>query len=87
MDSGILITEVEGSHAGLDPITGDFSLSAKGYRVSHGNQGDPVRNFTIAGNFFEFINRISEKADDRRTDRMSAFSSPSLLISDVSISG
>ncbi|MBL7006690.1 MAG: TldD/PmbA family protein [Spirochaetia bacterium] len=87
LDSGILITEVEGLHAGLDPITGDFSLSAKGYRVSHGNQGDPVRNFTIAGNFFEFINRISEKADDRRTDRMSAFSSPSLLISDVSISG
>jgi PmbA protein len=87
LDSGILITVVEGLHAGLDPITGDFSLSAKGYRISGGEQGEPVRNFTIAGNFFEFINRISAKADDRRTDRMSAFSTPSLLIPDVSISG
>ncbi|NQT59488.1 MAG: TldD/PmbA family protein, partial [Bacteroidetes bacterium] len=87
LGSGVIITEVEGLHAGLDPITGDFSLSAKGYRISDGEQGDPVRNFTIAGNFFEFINRIAAKADDRRTDRMQAFSSPSLLIPDVSISG
>ncbi len=87
LGAGILITVVEGLHAGLDPITGDFSLSAKGYRISGGKQGEPVRNFTIAGNFFEFINRISAKADDRRTDRMSAFSSPSLIIPDVSISG
>lgn len=87
LDSGVIISDVEGLHAGLDPVTGDFSLSAKGYRVSGGETGDPVRNFTIAGNFFEIINRIAAKADDRREDRIQTFSSPSMLIPDVSISG
>jgi PmbA protein len=87
MNSGILITEVEGLHAGLNTVTGDFSLSAKGFMVEAGARSYPVRNVVVAGNFFELASRIVAKAGDLRENTRGGFDSPSVMIERMSVSG
>jgi PmbA protein len=87
MGEGLLITEVEGLHAGLNPVTGDFSLSAKGFMVEGGRRAYPVRNIVAAGNFFELARNLSAVADDARKISLEPLTSPSILISKLSISG
>ena len=41
MGEGLLITELGGLHAGANPVSGDFSLIAKGFRVAGGKAGCP----------------------------------------------
>jgi PmbA protein len=84
---GIYIINIDGLHAGTDAITGDFSLSAKGFMIEGGEKAFPVRNITIAGNFYELIMDINGIADNRRTDGFGNFSSPSILIKKLSVSG
>ena len=33
IDEGLLITQVAGLHSGVNPVSGDFSLAAKGFIV------------------------------------------------------
>ncbi|TVQ19940.1 MAG: TldD/PmbA family protein [Spirochaetaceae bacterium] len=87
LGSGILITEVEGLHAGLNTVTGDFSLSAKGFLVEGGIRGVPVRNVVAAGNFFDLASNLAAKAGDLRDDNRGGFDSPSVLIEALSVSG
>jgi len=87
MESGILVTEVAGLHAGLNPVTGDFSLSAKGFLISGGRRAHPVRNLVVAGNFFELASRLVAKADDARVDTRGGFDAPSVLIEELAVSG
>ena len=42
------MTEVSGLHAGTNSVTGDFSLSSKGFLVKEGRKGVPVKNFTVS---------------------------------------
>ncbi|MCX8058700.1 MAG: TldD/PmbA family protein [Spirochaetes bacterium] len=87
INKGIFVTNIEGLHAGIDKVSGDFSLASKGFLIENGQKTIPLKNFTIAGNFFELIKNIVDKADDRRTDNYVPFSSPALLIEELSISG
>ena len=86
---GLLITELEGMHAGANPITGDFSLAAKGFRVVGGRKADAVAQITVAGNFYDLLNSIEAVGGDLefRHPGASCFGSPSLLISSLSIAG
>ena len=34
-------------HAGANPISGDFSLSAKGFAVRHGKRAEAVAQITV----------------------------------------
>ena len=87
MRSGILVTEVAGLHAGLNTVTGDFSLSAKGFRIQDGVRSYPVRNAVVAGNFFELASRLVAKAADMRDDTRGGFDAPSVMIESLSVSG
>lgn len=87
MGSGILVTEVSGLHAGLNPVTGDFSLSAKGFWIDGGTRAYPVRNAVVAGNFFELASRLVGKAGDIREDTPGGFDAPSVMIESLSVSG
>jgi PmbA protein len=84
---GILINSVEGLHSGLNPVSGDFSVGAKGFAIQKGRLGAPLKNMVVAGNFYELIDRIDAKASDRRIMVHEPFSSPSILVSDLSVSG
>ncbi len=57
-ENGVYVTDVTGLHAGANPVTGDFSLSAKGFLITEGKKGAPVKNFTVSGNFFELLKNV-----------------------------
>lgn len=85
--NGIYITDLEGLHAGLDQISGDFSIAAKGFLLENGKRGKAVKNITVAGNFFELLKDIEAVADNSRFNDHAEFSSPSILVKALSISG
>ena len=89
MGDGIIITRLEGMHAGANPISGDFSLGAKGYRVDGGKIGGAVKQITIAGNYYQLLKNIVEVGSDLEfgMPRSACFGSPSVLVSKLSVAG
>lgn len=48
LGTGLMITDVTGLHAGVNPVTGDFSLLSRGFLVENGEIVRPVDQITIA---------------------------------------
>ena len=86
LGDGLLITEVGGLHAGANPISGDFSLIAKGFRVNGGKQGKPVEQITIAGNFYQLLKDIRAVGSDLEFKR-SNIGSPSVDVGTIHVAG
>lgn len=86
---GLLITDVQGMHAGANAITGDFSLAAKGFKIEGGRITAPVNQITVAGNFYELLKDIAAVGADLdfRAPGASCFGSPSLLVGELSVAG
>ena len=89
LGDGLLITELQGMHAGANPITGDFSLAAKGFRVRGGRKAEAVAQITIAGNFYEVLKDVEAVGGDLefRAPGGSCFGSPSVLVKRLSVAG
>lgn len=89
LGSGLIITELSGMHAGLNPVSGDFSLIAKGLLVEGGNVIRSVDQITCAGNFLKLLNGIIAVGSDLRFGVPSSgrVGSPSLLIDSLVIAG
>lgn len=87
IDSGLLVTEVQGLHSGLNSISGDFSLSAYGFLIENGKIGRPVNQVTIAGNYFDMLNEVEAIASDLKFGLPGAIGSPSLKIKKLSVAG
>lgn len=88
--NGICIKEVSGLHAGANPITGDFSLLAAGYRFEDGKKTVPVKNITVSGNFFTVLKEIERVGADLKFIRTAGggkCGSPSVLVRDMTIAG
>ena len=86
MGDGLFITSLMGLHAGTNAVSGDFSLSAEGFRIEGGKQGQPVEQITIAGNFYKLLEAVEEIADDLYFGS-SGIGSPSVLIRNLDIAG
>lgn len=86
IDEGLLITNLEGLHAGVNSISGDFSLKASGYLIEKGKVGRAVTLIVISGNFFKLLNDISEVGNDLEL-RHSRIGAPSIKFNSVAISG
>lgn len=86
---GLLITDVSGLHAGLNPISGDFSLLSEGFLIKDGKIADPVEQITIAGNFYDMILNVKEVANDTKAlpGPNGEFFSPSVWIGKIDVSG
>ena len=89
MDKGIYITNVDGLHAGLNKVSGDYSLSAHGYEIENGKIKRPVNQITIASNFFETLLNIEEIGNDLRFGFPFGgyVGSPSIKVNNITISG
>lgn len=89
LGDGLLITDLQGMHAGANPITGDFSLAAKGFLVRGGKLAEAVAQITIAGNFYELLTGVEAVGGDLefRAPGASCFGSPSLLVNRLSVAG
>lgn len=87
IDNGLLVTEVQGLHSGLNSISGDFSLSAYGFIIENGKVGRPVNQITIAGNYFDMLNDVEAIGSDLKFAMPGAIGSPSLKIKKLSVAG
>ena len=89
MQNGLIIFEVSGLHSGLNTVSGDFSLIAKGRLVENGKIVRSVDQITVAGNFLKLMKSIKAVGSDLRwgLPMGSVFGSPSLLIEKLMISG
>ena len=89
LGDGLLITEMQGMHAGANPITGDFSLAAKGFMVRGGKREEAVAQITIAGNFYELLADVEAVGGDLefQAPGASCFGSPSVLVKRLSVAG
>jgi len=83
---GLVITELSGTHAGANPVSGDFSLLSKGYRIENGKKGRPVEQITVAGNFYDVLKNVRAFADDLKFPSGST-GSPSCWVGEMSVAG
>jgi PmbA protein len=88
MGEGLIIRDVSGLHAGLDPISGDFSLLAGGWLQKDGKL-QPVEQITVAGNFFTLLKEVEEVGADLwlGIPQGSVVASPSLRLQGLMVSG
>ena len=87
---GVYVTELKGIHAGADAVTGDFSLEAAGFRIRGGKLAEPVKTFTIAGNFLDLlksIEAVSDTVDFGFPSGFTTFAAADALVRGVSIAG
>lgn len=89
MKDGLLITEVQGLHSGLNPVSGDFSLAASGFRIQEGRRNSPVHQITIAGNWYQILQEIYEIGSDLWFGIPSGghFGAPSVWLKSMSVAG
>lgn len=89
VEKGLVIIDLQGTHSGANPVSGDFSLSAYGYLVEQGKIVRPVNQITIAGNFITMLKDVEAVGNDLRFGLPIAgvFGAPSLLIKSLAVSG
>ena len=86
---GLLINELEGLHAGVNAVSGDFSLSARGFLVENGVKTSPVEQIVISGNFYEMLKQIDAVGSDLKFGLPGGgcVGSPTLLIKGLTVAG
>jgi len=84
LTEGVLISDLAGLHSGTNTISGDFSVAATGFHIKDGKIASPVKQMTIAGNFFDFMRDIEEIASDLYFSP-GGFGAPSVLLKEFSI--
>ncbi|MCK7486628.1 MAG: TldD/PmbA family protein [Bacillus subtilis] len=84
--NGLFIKDVQGAHAGANPISGDFSLQASGFVVKDGVIGAPVALVTVAGNFIQMMKDVVLVADDLKTGYY-GITAPSIKIASMNVAG
>lgn len=89
MGEGLLITGLQGLHSGANEISGDFSLSARGYLVKGGVRAGAVRQITVAGNFYQLLKDVAAVGNDLKFGSASSsnFASPSVAVRSLSVAG
>ena len=84
--NGFYLTDVQGLHAGINVISGDFSLQAQGFEIVDGKLGKPVNLVVASGNFKKLFNDVLSLGNDLEF-KTGSIGAPSLLVSELSISG
>ena len=83
---GLLITSLQGLHAGLNPVSGDFSAQASGFRIEQGKITYPVSLIVVSGNFLKLLQDVVIVGNDEFIS-YNGVSAPSIKIRELSISG
>jgi PmbA protein len=81
------LTDLTGLHSGANPVSGQFSFGASGYLCRDGERVQPVRNITVAGNFYDMLTRVSAIGDALFWDLHRSALMPHVRFADVAISG
>lgn len=83
---GFYLTSVAGLHAGINMISGDFSLQSSGFEIKDGKLGNPINLVVTSGNIKELLNNVIEVGNDLDF-KTSSIGAPALLVSKLSVSG
>ncbi|MEZ5320974.1 MAG: TldD/PmbA family protein [Microthrixaceae bacterium] len=83
---GLYITEVQGLHSGVNPVSGDFSAGAEGRVIRGGELAEPVREITIASTLQRMLTHVLGVGDDPTAMPLDA-SGLTVAIADVTVSG
>ena len=89
IENGIYITECKGFHAGANAVTGDFSIESAGFLIRNGKRCEPIKSFTVAGNFFDMLKNIDRISDtvEWGLPATTAFGSPAVLVRGMKVAG
>ena len=87
MGDGLYLTSLQGLHAGANVQSGDFSLQADGYLVKDGVKTAPIKNFTVADNFFQLLKKVADVSSELKFGVGSDFGAPEVLLADIAVSG
>lgn len=89
LGNGLIITDVTGLHAGVNPVTGDFSLLSKGFLVENGEIVRPVEQITIAGSFLKLLKDVEAVGSDLKftLPGSTMIGMPSILVSGLMVAG
>lgn len=86
VQEGLLITSVSGLHAGVNPISGDFSAQSSGYLIENGKISRPVTLIVVSGNFIKMMNEIEEIGNDLKVS-YNGIGAPSIKFTGLPVSG
>lgn len=86
MQEGVVITDLEGLHAGINTVTGDFSLQSSGYYVKNGKRDHSIALITVAGNFLDLLNHVTEVGNDLEW-KYRRIAAPSIAFEGCALSG
>ncbi|QSX06169.1 TldD/PmbA family protein [Sedimentibacter sp. zth1] len=89
INDGIIITSFDGLNAGINTVTGDFSLISNGFYIKNGRIEKSINQITVGGNIYEVINDIECVSSDVECAYSYGdyFESPSILINNLMIGG
>ena len=87
LGDGLYLTSLQGLHAGANVQSGDFSLQADGFLVKDGVKVAPVKNFTVADNFYQLLKKVDALSSEVKFGVGSDYGSPEILFTDVAVSG
>lgn len=79
---GVYVTELIGN--GVNPVTGDYSRGASGFRIVNGALAGPIAEFTVAGNLIDMFARLVP-ANDLEWHR--AINTPTLRVDGMTVAG
>lgn len=86
VENGVMITNVEGLHSGINKKTGHISLQAQGYKIENGKIVNPLNMIVVTMNFKDLLNSVVAVGNDLTLYDLS-YSAPSILCNNISISG
>lgn len=82
--NGFWVLELMGLHT-LNPVSGDFSLGAKGVQIVNGKLGAPVSGVTIAGNLIDLLKKITAVGSD--LEFFGSTGAPTVVVEGVTVAG
>ena len=84
--NGVLVTDVSGLHAGLNAMSGDFSLQSTGFLIKDGKKDRPLDIITVSGNLLQLFNDVALVGGDVELFPENV-ECPSLVIKQLNVSG
>lgn len=82
INNGFLVTEMLGMS--FNPVNGDYSRGAAGFKIDKGEVTYPVSEVTIAGNMLDMLINLTPANDLEINDNIN---SPSILIKNMTLAG
>ena len=87
LGDGLYLTGLQGLHARANVQSGAFSLQAEGFLVKDGKKAAPVKNFTVADNFYELLKKVADISSEVKFGVGSDFGAPEVLLTGIAVSG